>query len=879
MDGAGPILSSTPASSSSLQAAFEALFEHFDVGIQVSELIVGLDGEPIDVRLISLNPAWGALTGQEPVACQGKLLWGEVMPELDRSWLDVCRRVVVARETVRFEMEQTAIGKWLDCFACPCGPPSARSYVLMLRDITERRKADEALRASEERFRRLMQHSANVIWRAGVDGSFLGRQESWERFTGQSYEEYQNLGGMNVIHPEDRALVVQRWGEAVEQARPFDMRYRVRHVSGDYRHVVVRGIPLHDEEGKVTEWVGTMEDATETLVAHEELQRERERLEIALRTGRLGVYEWKIGDEQVWWSPELFPLYGVDPESFDTTVSAFNALVHPDDRASLWAQTETCLASREPFEYEYRIVRPDGQVRWIINRSLVFTDAEGRLAGLRGVAMDVTERKLEEQRLAILVSGIGDHLVSYDHDWRYTFVNDAACRVLGRPREELIGQVIWELFPDAVGNAFYHDMHRAAREQRVIRQENYYPPFDRWYENHLYPTAGGVTVFAQDITARKRAEEALREADRRKDEFLATLAHELRGPLSPIRSMLEVLKLSRGDPGMVDQAVDVMDRQLGHLVRLVDELLEVNRISRGKIALKRESILLSDLVRTVVEAARPRLDAAGLEFHVAAPEAPVWLYGDPARLAQVFGNLLGNASQYTKAGGQVWFEATVTPGELVVTVRDTGIGIAPDQLEAVFDMFYQVSKHLERENGGLGIGLALARKLVEMHGGTVSAKSEGLGRGSTFEVRLPTSTRTADPGSKPVRATPRAGRSLAVLVVDDNVDSAKSMAAWLELQGHTANLAHDGEEAVRQAKACSPDVVLLDIGLPKLNGYQACRLIRESGGESRPLVIALTGWGQAEDRRRSQEAGFDAHLVKPVDFGALEKLLAQPPAR
>jgi PAS domain S-box-containing protein len=618
------------------------------------------------------------------------------------------------------------------------------------------------------------------------------------------------------------------------------------------------------------------------------LARERERLTVALRAGQLGVYEWRIGDSSVWWSPEVYPVYGVDPASFTPTVESFSALVHPDDRDELWRKTEDALRRRETFTHEYRIVRPDGELRWIANRSHVSVSASGEVERITGVAVDVTERKRDEQRLAVLISSIDDHLVSYDRQWRYTFVNAAAARVLGRSREELLGRRVWELFPEAVGNPYYAALEQAAREQRVLRLEHYYAPFDRWFENHIYPSEDGVTVLATDITARKRAEAALRESDaerraavealsvasRRKDEFLATLAHELRNPLATIRNAVEIQAQS-GDGGAEAQAATAMlERQVRHMVRLVDDLLDVSRISRGRVELRRERLELREVIAQAIEANRSFCDSLRHELRVELPEQAVFVRGDAVRLTQVVGNLLNNACKFTERGGRLLLSLTQEGGEAVIRVRDNGIGIAPEQLGQVFEMFTQLDTSLERSHSGLGLGLTLVRRMVALHGGTVEAASGGLGLGSEFVVRLPLLPHDGGdrPTAAPDGAAKRSARSSRILVVDDNEDSADSLAMLLQLMGHDVDTAHEGGQALERTAAFRPHVAFLDIGLPGLNGYELAGRLRAQYPEL--TLIALTGWGQESDRRRSQEAGFAAHLVKPVDAADITRVLA-----
>ena len=368
--------------------------------------------------------------------------------------------------------------------------------------------------------------------------------------------------------------------------------------------------------------------------------------------------------------------------------------------------------------------------------------------------------------------------------------------------------------------------------------------------------------------AEARAAE-LCEADRRKAEFLAMLAHELRNPLAPIRNSLQIMRLTGGGDGVFGAAFEMLERQVTQMVRLIDDLLDVNRINRGHVELRREPVELSSVVGHAIEPIRPLLESMGHRLTVNLPPDPVHLDADPARLTQIVGNLLHNACKFTERGGHIELACEKRDGRVEIRVRDNGVGIAPEQLPGVFDLFTQVDR--SRSQGGLGVGLSLVKNLVEMHGGTVEARSEGVGRGSEFIVRLP--VLVAPPSLPPPESIRSGAPPRRVLVVDDNRDAAESLATLLKLQGHQVHTAYDGLEAVEAAARIEPDVILLDIGLPTLDGHEAARRIRQQPANRGVVLVALTGWGQAEDRNLSSEAGFNAHLVKPVTLQALAKLL------
>ena len=495
---------------------------------------------------------------------------------------------------------------------------------------------------------------------------------------------------------------------------------------------------------------------------------------------------------------------------------------------------------------------------------------------------DRDARRRSEARLAAVLGSIDDHLVSYDADWRYTYVSAKAAAMVGRDEGDLLGRNVWTMHPDLVGGPYYEALHRSVREQVKVRNEHYSTTTKRWYENHIYPSQDGVTVFTADITLRKEAESMRSEAERRKDEFLATLAHELRNPLAPISNAVHVLKMIDGMPADAGRLHQLIEQNTAHLVRLVDDLVEVSRFNRGKVDLRREHVDLRDIVATAVEAGRLASEAAGHDRTLTMPVHPVMVDADPMRLGQVVGNLLANAEKYTGDGGRIAVEVTSDAGTASVSVIDTGAGVPAEMLSSIFDMFSQV-EHGRRAQGGLGIGLALSRALMEMHGGTIAVRSDGAGKGSQFVITLPLAAPAEPepapmppdveaarrPSSIPVAST---GTKPRILVVDDSRDAADSLGTILQLMGGVVRVVYDGPSALDAAVDFQPDVVLLDIGMPVMDGYEVARRLRQLDGVTPVTLIALTGWGQDAARKLSREVGFDDHWVKPVDPPTLLKL-------
>lgn len=468
--------------------------------------------------------------------------------------------------------------------------------------------------------------------------------------------------------------------------------------------------------------------------------------------------------------------------------------------------------------------------------------------------------------------------------------NAAAQRLFGYTAEQAVGRHISFLIPaeraneeDRIlarlraGERIYHfDTVRLRSDGRPIHVSLTISPI-RDQTGRIV----GASKIARDITDRKQAEERiyglmaqLKSADRRKDEFLATLAHELRNPLAPLRNVLEILKRRHGNGEVMQLVCSTLERQLGQMSRLVDDLLDINRISQGKLELRKEPIELASVVHQSIEACRPLVENAQHELQILLPPEPIYLHADSARLVQVFSNLLINACKYTPRGGRISLSVEQRGRMAVIHVKDTGLGIPPDQLASIFEMFSQVDRSSEYSQGGLGIGLTLVKRLVEMHGGSVEAYSEGQNLGSEFVVCLPLLIEETKAKPPSASIAQLAVTSRRILIVDDNQDSASSLALLLNVVGYETQIAHDGLQAIELAETFRPDVVLLDIGLPKLSGYDVCRRIREQPWGSKMVLVALTGWGHEEDCRKSKDAGFDHHMVKPMGLDALRGVLA-----
>ena len=549
------------------------------------------------------------------------------------------------------------------------------------------------------------------------------------------------------------------------------------------------------------------------------------------------------------------------------------------------------------------LIRKDGQQCPIDDSAAPIRDDLGHISGSVLIFRDVTAQRLIEREkanqlltarlLASIVESSNDAIISKSLDGTIQSWNAAAERLFGYTSEEAVGRHISLIIPPERMAEEDEIIARLKEGQRIEHFETERLCNDGQHLivsltiSPLMDDTGqviGASKIARDVTERRRLENDLRklatdlsETDRRKNEFLATLAHELRNPLAPISNMLEVVKRAGNDEQLLKQAHETIERQLAQLVRLVDDLLDLNRITHDRLELRRSEVELSEVIQQAVEVARPLIDAARQQLTIVLPDEPIYLNADQARLAQVFGNLLNNSCKYTGTNGAIELNAKRN-GQLVqVSVRDNGAGIPSDKIDSIFDMFMQVDRSSDRSQEGLGIGLTLVKRLVEMHGGSIAAKSAGEGQGSEFVVTLPVMKKRAAVASPVPDMTSSIPRR--ILIVDDNRDSADSLALLFEVTGNQTYLAHDGLEALKAIEQHQPEVVLLDIGLPTMDGHEVCRRVREQPWGKDILIIALTGWGQEEDRRKSEEAGFDGHLVKPVDYDKLLALLGNAPLR
>jgi PAS domain S-box-containing protein len=668
--------------------------------------------------------------------------------------------------------------------------------------------------------------------------------------------------------------------------------------------------PIRDAQGKIAGVVLVFHDVSDRRRVEDALRASEERLRATFNQAAIGIVVVDSNGRFLEANPKFCDILGYSSDELQQLT--LTQAIHPDDLSRSQAQTRILLAGEIPHcSFENRYIRKSGAALWGRTTLALLREAGGEADRTIGIVEDITDRKNTEQalrtsraqaheirsNLAAIVESSDDAIISKTLEGVITTWNHGAERIFGYTAEEIIGKPVTLLIPPDQIDEEPAILQKLRRGERIDHYETVRVRKDGTLldvsltvspvKDHN-ETIIGASKIARDITQRKRmeailreeiairerAEAALREADRRKDEFLALLAHELRNPLAPIRYALAGNKKAGSTAEQRKRAEEVIERQVTHMSRLLDDLLDISRITRGTLELKKSLTELTLAVGTAIETARPVLDAKRHTLSLDLPKAAMRLEADPDRLAQAFSNLLINAAKYTDPGGHIQLKAAQEGQEVIVRIRDDGIGISADMMPRLFTLFAQAQTALGRAEGGLGIGLSLVRGVVTLHGGSVEARSDGPGTGSEFIVRLPVGTALAevpDIGTTAENLLP--GSGLKILVVDDNRDAADSCASLLELSGHHVQTAYTGRYALELAETFRPHALLLDIGLPDFSGYELATKIRESPWGRGVVLIAVTGWGQDEDRRRALEAGCDHHLTKPIASETVESLL------
>lgn len=757
----------------------------------------------------------------------------------------------------------------------------------MAFDITDQKQAEEALRESEARFRTLASHAPVGIFMSSPNGGTVFVNESWSAMTGLTPEQAVGSGWIAAVHPDDRQRVVSGWKKAVQAGVASDAEYRFLRPDGAVSWLQGNAVPFRGPEGEVFGYIGTVMDITDRKRAAEELKRTQEQLQQVTDTMAVAVMRCAADHRYEWVSVGCTTLLRKPRE--DIVGRAIPEVIGEEAYSIIRPYIERVLAG-ERVEYEAFVEYQDIGPRWI-KASYVPTYGDTSTPdGWVAVVIDVTEEKRKEEAIRTseqLYRAIGESndygVWVCDPEGRNIYASESFLRLVGMTQEEC-SNLGWvnALHPDDVGETT-RAWNECVRTGSNWDLEHRFRGVDgKWHPIlargvPVRNDRGEITAWAGinlDISRLKKVEDELREADRRKDEFLAILAHELRNPLAPIRTGLELMRLAGDDQTLVEEVRTTMERQTQQMVRLIDDLLDVSRITRGTVELRKCRADLASVIQSAVETARPAIDEFGQRLTVSLPKHPIILDADPTRLAQVISNLLNNAAKYMTQGGTIELIARRQEDTAIISVKDSGVGIPAEMLDRIFEIFTQVDRSQEHSFGGLGIGLTLVKRLVEMHGGTVEAHSPGPGQGSKFVVRLPIVV-------GPLRSEPSENdEGLAssgkrrILVADDNEQAAKILAMLLQALGNEVRVARDGEETLQMADEFRPDIVLLDLGMPKLDGYETARRIREATWGKNMVLAALTGWGQEEDKRRTKEAGFNHHFIKPVELSTLEQLLA-----
>lgn len=934
-EGGAILTRSSPTASSAFDAAvrdseaqFRAMFERAGVGMAQGDLETG--------RLLRVNETLANMLGYEISELVGRP-FGDFTYPADRAghWERLAR--MNRGETAAYDAEKRCLRKdgthfWARVTATSIQTPGKEkpSAVTVVQDISLQRQVEGALRKGEERqafllkcsdalrqiadpekiqetgCRLLAEHlRVERVFYADIEGAELVIRSSTGAGPCASRTPLASLG--------EAALAAFQCGEAFAAE---DISRDDRFSAAEKERLRATGVAalLCAMLTKQGQWVGALcaqhgaprawtsfeialiqevgervWAASERARAQEALRESEFRLQLALSSGNIGIYEWRIESDELIWDDWLRKKWGL-PAGAAVSHALFMEGVHAADRKHVQDAVDRSLDPQGggSLSLEYRLARPDQTERWIATTGAVFFE-NGRPIRMVGTAQDVTERKraeAERQKFVSLAEQSMEFIGICSLEFEPLYINPAGARLVGLEREKAPRTPIQDyFFPEDrafVFNEFHACLLRDDHANVEIRFRHFKTGEALWmlYNVFVLRDEGGAPIglatVSRDITARKRAEEALKAADRRKDEFLATLAHELRNPLAPIRNAVHILRHDVGETtkGKRDLALlSMMDRQVEHLIRLVDDLLEVSRITRGKIELKKRRVDLGEVLRHAVETAQPMIDAGGHELKVELPSEPMELDADPVRLAQVFTNLLNNAAKYTEHGGVIELVAERRGKEAAVAVRDSGVGIPPEMLPRVFDLFTQVDRSLGRAQGGLGIGLALVKSLLRLHGGTVEAHSGGLGRGSVFLVRLPIGAKQSSEAPMPATTGVEASGARRILVIDDDHDVADSLVMFLETFGADVRVAYSGPDGVEAVKAFEPELVFLDLGMPGMDGYETARRIRALPNGAGVKLVALTGWGQDQIRDRAREAGFDRQLTKPAGLDALQELL------
>jgi PAS domain S-box-containing protein len=832
----------------------------------IDEGFILLDRE---FRIRRINDEALRIDGRPREAFIGKTHW-EVWPGSEQLPIaDAYRKAM--REGCTTSIEQIFVhnghAMWVEARAFPVEDGLA----VFFRDITQRKRAERAIRDSEAKFRMIADVMPQIVWSARPDGFHDYFSRKLYDYLGMPEEEAIGDAWLALLHPDDIAHMETRWKRSLASGEPYEAEYRVRHRSGEYRWILARALPVINEDGEIERWIGTTTDIHDHVQMREALRDMQSKLQAALTAAEIGTWTWDIQVDRVYADSNLAAMFGIPPEVANGgPIDAYFAIVHPEDLPGVRAGIDQSLASGEPYHRSFRICTADGGIRFMQGRGIVARDDDGKPQRMSGAVLDVTRQERAEEALKsseltfrTLADNIPQLAWMADRNGYIFWYNNRWFEYTGTTLDEMQG-LGWSKMhhPDHVERVM------ALYQKRIVEdQEEWEDTFPlrgadgqyRWFLSRAMPICDGHGHVERwlgtntDITLQ-------READQRKDDFLALLAHELRNPLAPISTAAQLLKMGARNPEYVQRSSEIIDRQVKHMSELVDDLMDVSRVTRGLVSIDQDEVSISDVVNSAVEQSRPLIEERKHELALDVRDEGVDVLGDRTRLVQVLTNLLNNSAKYTQQGGRIALTVEKRDGNVVISVSDNGIGMDAELLPRLFELFTQAERTPERRGGGLGLGLALVKSIVALHGGHITATSAGRGKGSTFTVTLPVLQHEA------------ATRPLHILLVDREEDDADLPAA-LAAEGHMVALCPDEPSALETARDLHPDAVLIRTDLPGVEGYALARQLRALHPDEHATYIALSDSDQSHDKVIARGAGFDHQLERPVAMGSLRRVL------
>jgi PAS domain S-box-containing protein len=788
----------------------------------------------------------------------------------------------------------------------------AERELLLAKEALERRT--EELQQQREWFEVTLSSIGDAVITTDVQGKVTYLNPIAESMTGWSLAQARGESlerVFRIINEDTRQFVEHPIGKVLQTGNVVGLANHTALIDKSGRLIPIEdsAAPIRNAHAQIVGAVMVFHDVSDRRGAERALRASQERLRATFDQAAVGIVVADSHGHLLEANDRFCEILRVSPE--DLHRLSFAQITHPEDRAAMQAQVQALLAAEASHRaFEQRYVRTDGSGIWGRTTLTLLREASGEVPRFIGIIEDITNRKETEQalrdaraqeeelrhRLAAIVESSDDAIISKTLEGVIATWNRGAQRMFGYAAEEIVGKSVTLLIPPDQPDEEPAILQRLRRGERIEHYETIRVRKDGSLlevsltvspVKDLNGKIIGASKIAREITQRKRmeaalreeiahrktAETALREADRRKDEFLATLAHELRNPLAPIRHAALISRAPGATDAQKRWSGEVIDRQVRQMSLLLEDLLDISRITRGTLHLRTEMIELAEVVQVAVEAARPAIDSKRHGFSSQLPAEPVHFFADPLRLSQVLTNLLTNAAKYTGPEGQIRLRASCAAETLTISVLDTGVGLSADAIKGVFEMFSQVASSRDHAEGGLGIGLALAKGLVGLHGGEIEARSAGIGHGSEFIVRLPLRTMDVAPQKPSIHSSSTPVPARRVLIADDNRDAAETLAMLLQMDGHEVTVVHNGKDALEALSTLQPEVALLDIGMPELSGYDVARRVRQGSLGRAVTLIAVTGWGQDRDKTQALAAGFNHHFTKPVDTDRLRELL------